>query len=198
MKKMLILALSMSIPVAGIAQTADALDWKGKLKFHAESAYGPWALAGIATYAGFLQEINTPKEWGQGGAAYGERLASTAGWSGIHGALAFGLDSTLHQDPRYYRLGGAGFWRRTGHAFRGTILTRTDAGRETLSTWRIGSAYGSAFLSNLWYPDRLNTTRLGLIQGSIALGFGLAGNMGSEFWPDIKAKVFRRKEGWAP
>jgi len=68
------------------------------------------------------------------------------------------------------------------------MLTRTDSGGETLSTWRIGSAYGAAFLSNQWYPDRLNTTRLGLIQGSVTLGFDLVGNLGAEFWPDIKKR----------
>jgi hypothetical protein len=114
-------------------------------------------------------------------------------WSGIHSALAFGLDSTLHQDPRYYRSLGTGFWRRSGHALRETLLTRTDSGIETVSTWRIGSAYGSAVLSNLWYPSRLNTARLGFIQGSVTLGFDLAGNLGKEFWPDIRRKVLRRK-----
>jgi hypothetical protein len=76
---------------------------------------------------------------------------------------------------------------------RGTILTHTDTGGETLSTWRIGSAYGSAFLSNQWYPGRLNTVRLGFAEGTLQLGFDLAGNLGSEFWPDIKRKVLRRK-----
>jgi hypothetical protein len=99
----------------------------------------------------------------------------------------------LHQDPRYFRSGANGFWRRSGHALRGTFLTRTDTGGETLSTWRIGSAYAAAFLSNQWYPDRVNTVGLGLIQGSVTLGFGLIGNLGSEFWPDIKHKVLRRK-----
>ena len=188
-----IFALSMAIPVAGIAQTPDTLDWKGKLEFHAEKTYGPSAIVGLAAYAAVLQEVNSPEEWRQGGAAYGKRVASMAAWSGIHSALAFGLDSTLHQDPRYYRSGSAGFWRRAGHALRGTILTRTDAGGETLSTWRIGSAYGSAVLSNMWYPDRLNNARLGLIQGSMTLGFDLAANLGSEFWPDVKRRVFGRK-----
>ena len=123
------------------------------------NAYGPLAVAGIAAYAGFLQEINSPAEWGQGGGAYGKRFASTLGWSGIHGVLAFGLDSTLHQDPRYYRSLSTGFWRRSAHALRGTFLTRTDSGGETVSIWRIGSAYGAAFLSNLWYPARLDTPR---------------------------------------
>jgi hypothetical protein len=192
-RAVLVLALAAAIPVAGIAQTSDALDWRGKLRFHAKNTYSPLAVVGFAAYAGLLQEVNSPEEWGQGGAAYGKRVASMAGWSGIHSALAFGLDSTLHQDPRYHRSGSAGLWRRTGHALRGTILTRTDAGGETLSTWRIGSAYGSAFLSNMWYPDRLNNARLGFIQGSIGLGFDLASNLGAEFWPDIKRKVFRRK-----
>jgi hypothetical protein len=183
----------MAIPVAGSAQTSDGLGLIGKLRFHAESTYAPSAIAGIAAYAGVLQAADVPREWGQGAGAYGKRFGSTMAWSGIHSALAFGLDSTLHQDPRYFRSGGDGFWRRSGHALRGTILTRTDRGAETLSTWRIGSAYGAAFLSNQWYPDRLNTARLGFIQGSVTLGFDLLSNLGSEFWPDIKRTVLRRK-----
>jgi hypothetical protein len=195
-----ILTLLMAIPVAGIAQTSagitqtsDPLGWKGKLRFHAKASFGPTAILGLGLYAGFLQATNSPKEWGQGRAAYEERLGSAAGASGIHGALAFGLDTTLHQDPRYYRSDATGFWRRAGHALRGTILTRTDSGGETLSTWRIGSAYGAAFLSNLWYPARVDNAHLGFAQGSIRLGFDLVGNLGAEFWPDIKRDVFRRK-----
>ena len=45
----------------------------------------------------------------------------------------------------------------------------------------------------MWYPDRLNTPRLGFIHGSVTLGFDLVGNLGAEFWPDIKRIVFRRK-----
>jgi len=193
MMNLSIFALLMAIPATGIAQTSDPLAVGDKLRLHAVDTFGPLAIVGIAAYAGALQASTAPQEWGQGGAAYGKRAASTAGAWGLHGALAFGLDSALHQDPRYYRSLRTGFWRRTGHAIRGTILTRTDAGGETFSTWRVGSAYGSAFLSNLWYPDRLNTVRLGMIQGTVGLGFGLVGNLGSEFWPDIKRKVMRKK-----
>ena len=189
----LILALSAAIPATGFAQSSDALDVNGKLRFHAESTYSPQAMLGIAAYAGVLQAADVPREWGQGAAPYGKRFGSTMAWSGVHSVLAFGLDTALHQDPRYFPSGGTGFWRRAGHALRGTILTRTDSGGETISTWRIGSAYGAAFLSNQWYPDRLNTVRLGLIQGSVEMGFDVMGNLGKEFWPDIKRKVFRRK-----
>lgn len=188
-----ILAVSVAIPITAFGQDADPLNVTGKLLYHAESTYSPSAILGIAAYAGALQEYDAPKEWGQGAGAYGKRFGSTLAWSGIHSVLAFGLDSTLHQDPRYFRSQESGFWRRTRHALRGTLLTRTDRGGETLSTWRIGSAYGAAFLSNEWYPDRLNTVRWGLIDGSVTLGFAFASNLGAEFWPDIKGRVLRRK-----
>ena len=188
-----VLAVTAAIPFTGFSQTPEPLDVTGKLYLHVNRTVGPMALAGDAAYAAILQEANAPLEWKQGGEAYGKRFASVVAWSGIHNALAFGLDSTLHQDPRYFRSTGKGFWRRSAHAFRGTLLTRTDSGGETVSTWRIGSDYGSAFLSNMWYPHRLNTVRLGFIQGSVTLGFDVAGNLASEFWPDIKRKVLHRK-----
>lgn len=186
------LVVPCAIAVAAVAQPMP-LDVKDKLRFHAESVFSPWSLAGSAAYAGVLQEIGTPEEWGQSPGAYGKRVASTVAYTAIRGTLAFGLDSTLHQDPRYLRSGTTGFWRRTAHALRGTVLTRTDRGGQTLATWRLGSAYGAAFLSNQWYPDRLNTVRLDVLQGTLQLGFDFAGNLGSEFWPDIKRKMLRRK-----
>lgn len=169
------------------------IGWEGKLRFHAVSAYGPSSLAGAAVYDGFLQAINFPREWEQGWSGYGKRLGSTLAYSGVRNLLGFGLDSAMHQDPRYYRSTERGTWRRTRHAFRETILTHKDSGGETLATWRFGSAYGAAFISNEWYPDRVNTVALGLSQGSTQLGFDLLSNLGSEFWPDIKRKLVHHK-----
>jgi hypothetical protein len=191
-KSAVLCALAFAFPDTIPGQTPDSLSLTAKFHLHAENVYSPLAIAGTAAYTGILQADGAPKEWGQGADAYGKRFASTMAWSGIHSALSFGLDSTLKQDPRYHRSRATGFWRRSGDALRGTILTRTDSGGETLSTWRIGSAYGAAYLSNQWYPDRLNTARLGFIQGSVTLGFGLLSNLGTEFWPDLRGRVFRR------
>ena len=177
----------------GVSQDLDPTGWQSKLRFHAVSAYGPESLAGSAAYVGLLQEINFPREWGQGGVGYATRLGSTLAYSGLRNALSFGLDSTLHQDPRYDRSSDTGFLRRTKHAFRRTILTRTDSGGETLATWRLGSAYGANFLSNEWYPDRVNTVKLGLVEGTTQIGFDLLANIGFEFWPDVKKKILRRQ-----
>ena len=183
----------LAIPLTGLAQSFETMDVNDKLDYHIKQSVGPLAIVGDVAYAGILQEIDTPTEWGQGWSPYGRRLASTAACSGIHSAMAFGLDSALHEDPRYFRSAAGGFWRRTGHAFRGVILTHTDHGTETFSLWRFGSAYGAAYVSNQWYPGRLNTVALGFAQGSLQLGFDLVRNLASEFGPDIKRMVFRRK-----
>ena len=193
MRSILILGIVLAIPVAGVAQAFDEMTVNDKLAYHIKKTVGPLAILGDAAYAGILQEADTPTEWGQGGSGYGKRFGSTVACSGIHSAMAFGLDSTLHEDPRYFRSDGSGFWRRAAHAFRGTILTRTDRGTETLSVWRLGSAYGAAYLSNQWYPGRLNTVALGFSEGSLQLGFDLASNLAAEFGPDLKRKFLRRK-----
>ena len=178
--------VALAIPLMGFAQSFEPLDVNGKLDYHIKQSVGPLAILGDAA-------ADTPTEWGQGGSGYGKRFASTAACSGIHSTLAFGLDSALHEDPRYFRSAAGGFWHRAGHAFRGTILTHTDRGTETVSLWRFGSAYGAAYLSNQWYPGRLNTVALGFAEGSLQLGFDLASNLASEFGPDLKRMVFRRK-----
>lgn len=181
-------------PDPAIAPGMDPIGWEGKLRFHAVSAYGPAALAGAVVYDGFLQGINFPREWGQGGLGYSKRLGSTLAYSGVRNLLGFGLDSALRQDPRYYRSTERGTWRRTKHAFHETIFTRKDSGGETLATWRLGSAYGASFISNQWYPDRVNTIALGFSQGTTQLAFDLLANLGSEFWPDVKRKLLRHKQ----
>ena len=193
MRTVLIIVLMGAVSVAGIAQTPAVLDASDKLRYHAERTFGPGSIAISGVKAGYLQMTDSPTEWGQGSNGYSRRLGSSVASSGVRAVLAFGLDSTLHQDPRYFRSDSSGFWSRTGHALRGTILTRTDSGGETLSTWRLGSAYGAAFISEQWYPDRFHTVRHGIVGGSTRLGFDLAKNVIAEFWPDIRRKISRRK-----
>jgi len=169
------------------------IGWEGKLRFHAKSAYGPAALARAAVSSAYLLGIDSPPEWGQDGLGYSQRLGSTLAHSGVRNLIGFSLDSALHQDPRYYRSTDRGVWRRTKHALRETILTHKDSGGETLSTWRLGSAYGAAFISNEWRPDRGNVVAQGFSKGSTQLGVDLLSNVGREFWPDIKRKLHRRK-----
>ena len=163
-----------------------------KAKIHVERTGGPGALAETAVYAAVLHGMNTPREWGQSAEAYGWRMASATGATGIRNVFAFALDSTLHEDPRYDTTGEGSVGRRFGHAFARIFVTRTDRGEQRIATWRIASAFGAAWLSNAWYPDRLNTFSSGVWQGGATLGLDLLGNVASEFWPSVKRKFGRK------
>ena len=181
---------------AGAAQSRaqDApLDTGGKLRFHVLSVVGPKGLLETAAYAGVVHAMGVPEEWPGGAAGYGKRLASAVGDTAIRHTLAFGLDTALRQDPRYFLAKSRGFFPRLGHALSATVVTRTDAGRSTLATSRLVSAFGAAYLSNQWYPDRLNTAGQGIVQGGIILGFDAAGYVLSEFLPDLKKLVHLKK-----
>ena len=169
------------------------LSVKAKLRFHAEQTASPAFVAEMAAYAGVLQWMDTPREWGHGAQPYGKRVASAAGATAIRNVFAFALDSALGEDPRYRRSGHGLFFVRIGHAARETFVTHTDGGRARFATWRFGSALGAACLSNVWYPDRLNTLSSGMEQGAATIGLDLLGNMASEFWPDVKHTVLRRR-----
>ncbi len=106
------------------------------------------------------------------GMAQPSESLALSGKFGSYAVAAFGLNSTLHENLRYFRSGSVVFWPRTAHA----LPARTDSARQSLPAW---------------YPDRLSTWRLGTLRGSLRFGFDSAGNLRSEFWPDLTRKVLR-------
>jgi hypothetical protein len=187
-------ALLLLAAVACAGQSIEPpLSVKAKLRFHAEQTASPAFAVETAVYAGVLQAMDTPREWGQGASPYGKRVASAAGATALRNVFAFAVDSALREDPRYRRSGQGNFFVRIGHAARETFFTHTDGGGTRFATWRFASAVGAACLSNVWYPDRLNTFSSGMEQGAATIGLDLLGSIGSEFWPDLKHKVFRRR-----
>lgn len=193
MKAILMMALLSHASAASMAQIPVQLTVDGKLRYHAAQSFGPAALASSGLRAGFLQLTDSPSEWGQGAAGYERRFGSSVATAGVRGVLAFTLDSALHQDPRYHRSLRTGVGRRAVHTLRCTILTRKDGGGETLAVWRLGSAYGSAFIANQWQPDRTKIVGRGLAGGSVQIGLDFGRNLGAEFWPDIKRILAHRK-----
>lgn len=173
-----------------LAQTVEPpLSTGAKARYSLSSTVGPAALVEMAAYAGVLQALPTPREWRQGAAGYGERFASATGATGLRQAFAFALEVPLKEDPRYFRAQRRGVWPRLGHALAATVVTRTDAGHSRFAFSGVTSAYGAAFLSNQWYPDRLNTVGQGFLQGTATLGLDALGNIISEFWLKPRRKL---------
>jgi hypothetical protein len=139
-----------------------------KAKLHAKRIIAPSGLIKSAFAAGINQWEDSPEEWGQGMKGYGRRYGHKLLNRGVENAIGFSVAAAFRQDPRYFRSGEQGVWRRTKYAIVNTFVTRTDSGGRTISLWRFAGNYGASFVSNSWRPDRINNTSHALVQGILA------------------------------
>jgi hypothetical protein len=102
------------------------------------------------------------------------------------------IPSLVHEDPRYRRMQNASVKRRIVHALARTVIAQHDDGRTmpnyaTLLTYPI-----SAELSNLYVPGVQCNARGTANRIAIGLATDPAGNLISEFLPDIARRIHVR------
>jgi hypothetical protein len=191
------LRIFLLIPLAAAAQTVPApaggvFPLNERAKMYAGNAVGPLAWLAGGAAAGINQWRDSNPEWGQGMTGYGKRLGDHMAGTAISSTIEFGLSAALREDTRHYPEAPRGVLRRALGAAAHTFVVPRENGGRTVSWSRIGANYGTAFLSNAWYPDRLRDPGHTILRGS----YGLAGSVGSnvfrEFWPDIRRRLFRR------
>jgi hypothetical protein len=162
-----------------------------KLKVHAARVVGPFPLLVSGMQAGVLQGLDIPDEWGQGSRGLGRRYAAVTGSNAVRNMFAFALKASLKQDPRYFRSDQTAKTARTRHALLTVFRGRTDRGRSTIAVWRLGSAFGAAFLADAWQPPSRAGPGHALLRGSVTLAADAGWCVFAEFWPDIKRKLGR-------
>ena len=171
--------------------TASGLTPGDKGRLMLRSTFGPKAFANRVFWAGINQWQDHPTEWGQGWDALGMRLGSRYGRMAVRNTIRLGADLAFGTDPRYHRCDCSGALARTRHALTRTVITRTDDGQSTFNAARVISGMATPWISDQWYPDRLNTNRHHLYSGLSYLGWQTGINVLREFWPDIRRR-FRR------
>jgi hypothetical protein len=192
------LVLAILCPAIMPAQSVAAADSEpltisGKLYYHYEKVFSPFALLQDGVQAAILQRNDNPHEWHEGWYGLWRRAASTTGYDAVRNSFMFTLNSLSRQDPRYARMGEGESAERAGHAIGQTFAGHTDGGKKALPWVRFAATYGAAFLANAWNPDRLSDTRHAMLRGTVTLATDASNNLFDEFWPDIKKKLFRRK-----
>lgn len=170
-----------------------ALDVSGKLNYYADKVFSPLALLQDSGEIAYAHLHNNPKEWGEGWHGLWRRGADNVGYDAIRNTFMLSLNAASREDPRYFRLGEGNFFQRTGYAVAQPMVGHADGGKKVLPWVRFAATFGVAFLSNAWYPDRMNDTRHALLRGVYTLGTDATKNFSYEFWPDLKKKLSRRK-----
>ena len=154
---------------------------------------GPAQWIGFAVRAGMDQAEKSPNAWGYGADSFGVRMASRFGKSFLRENIAFGVRAMDGEDPRYFRLGKGGGWKRTRYAFTRSFMARNDDGSWMPAYSRFVADYATPFIAQSWRPEVFSAAR-GFRGGSVGMGVGFGSNLGQEFWPDLKKqfKVLNR------
>ena len=152
---------------------------------------GPGAMLSEGIAAGFGQWVNSPPEWGQGGAGYGRRLANDMGYNAVRNTLMHGSAALLHEDNRYFASGKQSAAGRVVYALTSPVTARRESGARSVSISGITGIVGVSLISRAWSPPSWQGADNVAISAALTYA-GTAGfNLAREFVPDI-IRRFRR------
>lgn len=145
--------------------------------------FGPGGILRAAAASGISQWTETPKEWGVGADAYGDRFGNAFAKHVIREALEYGGSAALHEDNRYFRSTDSGFLKRTRHVVTSAFLARNENGGEHFAYSRFGSVLGSSFISRLWQPPSEDSSGDALVSFGLTMASDIGWNFVKEFAP---------------
>ena len=172
------------IPNFYTSYTFDAapLTAKQKFLFAVRGTFDPVSMVGVAFGAGIEQATNAYAGYGQGAVGYGKRFAAKFADGRSSDFLTHAVfPSLLHQDPRYYYLGSGSVKARLAHAVGSAFFTRTDNGLTAPNFSYFLGDFGSAALSNLYYPRANRGAGLVFTNAAVGLAGRIGGNILREF-----------------
>jgi len=100
----------------------------------------------------------------------------------------------LREDPRYFRVPERSFKARLGNVVQLTFAARGGAGSFGPGYARYMAIVGSNFLSNTWRVHSEANAHDALLRSSEGFAGRMAANAFAEFWPDVKKRVFRKRD----
>jgi hypothetical protein len=166
---------------------------RGKFSLAFKDTVDPFTFVSAGFYAGVAQWQDDYAPFGQGGTGYAKRFGAAYADQAIGNYMTEAIfPSLLHQDPRYFRKGSGGPWRRVSYALSRTIITRTDTGRKAFNYSEIAGNAVAAAISSAYYPASVRTAGEAGEKLTVQLVSDSAFNVLLEFWPDMRHAIFRK------
>lgn len=182
-------------PLTSLPNTVSARPFTvaDKLDYMVVESFGLRGVAGSAISAAIGQARNSPHEWGQGVQGYAERFGSGFAGNLSRQSFAFVLESTLHEDPRYFPSEDKSGKQRILNALKQVIVCKTDDGKSSFAYGRVVSEFAAGQFVNLWQPKSIDGVGNGIERGFIGLGGDFAYNMMQEFIPFTRPSSIRHR-----
>jgi hypothetical protein len=169
--------------------TITRLTAKQKFKLGALDAFDPYTFPLAAIVAGIAQADNDDAPWGQGLKGYGKRYAAGLADTIDGSFMTTGVFPTLlHEDPRYFRKGTGGFWRRSGYGIKRLFVTRTDSGHSQFNFSEFGGNAAAGAISLTYHSREDRNVSNFLSDWATQITIDFVSNQLKEFWPDMRHK----------
>lgn len=153
-----------------------------KLQLAWATAVDPATFLVTGVIAGYEQERNNVRAFGQGTPGYARRFGVNYGDAFSSEMIGTAiLPSLLHQDPRYFYKGRGGTLSRALYAIAATYVCKGDNGRGQPNYSGVIGSFASAAVSNAYYPSHSRGYRLTVNNALLDLGFQSLGNLLQEF-----------------
>jgi len=178
----------------GAPDDAPSIEVHDKLRIYVKRIASPSAVAGAILSAGLSEATNTPGAYGRTWEGYGKRFGTAYARIGIRNTVAFGFDSALHLDPRFFRApDGYSPGSRALHAALQVLIAHTDSGGRNFAYGSVIGAFAAGQASALWLPHRTDgKVGDGLINAGIQIATNAGRNVFREFLPDIRRKLHHK------
>ena len=164
---------------------------KQRLHAYLLSLAGPATLVTEGGAAGLSQILDSPWQWGDGGALYGKRFANDMAYNGIRWSLTYATSVLMKEDDRYFASEEKAAWPRVRHALASVFTAHKRDGRTVFASSSVAGIAGASLISRAWSPENWQTPSATARSMGISIA-GTAGfNLAREFLPDAMHRLHK-------
>ena len=141
--------------------------------------------------AGTAHLANTPRDYGQGWGAFGERIGNSFLTYSLQDSAGHGLAAAAHYEVRYIQCKCTAVMPRIGHALAFNLVTYNQDGKKVFNWPSVVGSYGIGMLSTQYTPNQKYSAQ-GIQAGNNSIAFGFVSSLLQEFTPG-KLIAFHKK-----
>jgi hypothetical protein len=157
-----------------------------KMVFSFTEVARPITLLPALYSASYEQLFNTDPKYGHDAGAFGEKFGASMLRSASVRVFSDGiLAATLHQDPRYYRIGEGSIVHRGLRSAMQALVRRGDDGANQFNFSGIGGRAAAAALTVTYYPEPSITAAVVASTFLISIATDAGGDLLLEFIPSV-------------
>jgi hypothetical protein len=171
-----------------------AITPRQRLRWFITNTIGPPHLIGGLFVSAFGTAVDRPAEFGPHWGGFADRYGMRMTGIVTGNAMEASLGLAFREDPRYFRVPDRPLKARLRNVVTLTFAARRDDGNLAPAFARYMAISGNNFLSNTWRVHSEANTQDALLRTAEGFAGRMAFNAVEEFWPDVKNRIFHRRD----